>query len=151
MTTQTTKTRIPRPPQRTMILAGIGLPFLASSVLGPWVDVLMPAAFGLAFLASLATPTPLLARFATRRAANNPEFADRLTQPDVVRALARLSVIWGLALIAQAALLLFLSNRVSASQFGPINTVLGFGVPALLGVATFAYAQHRRSATLATR
>jgi uncharacterized membrane protein len=150
MTADTTKTKIPRAPQRTMILAGIGLPFLASSVLGPWADALPPAAFGLAFLASLATPTPLLARFARRRAANNPERADRLTRPDVVRALTRLNTIWGLALIAEATLLLFLSNRVSASQYGAINTVLGFGVPALLGAATFAYVRHRRSATPAT-
>jgi hypothetical protein len=68
-----------------------------------------------------------------------------------VRTLTRLNAIWGLALVAQAALLLFLSNRVSASQFGAISTVLGFGVPALLGAATFAYVRRRRSATPATR
>ena len=151
MTASTTRTRIPRPPQRAMILAGVGLQFLASSVLGPWADALQTAAVGVAFLASQATHTPLLARFARRRAANNPERAARLTQPDVVRTLSRLNAFWGLALVAQAALLLFLSNRVSASQFGPISTVLGFGVPALLGAATFAYVRHRRSATPATR
>ena len=151
MTASTTKTRIPRPPHRAMILAGVGVPFLASSVLGPWADALQTAAFGLAFLASQATHTPLLARFARRRAANNPELADRLTQPDVGRTLTWLNAIWGLALLAQAALLLFLSNRVSASQFGPISTVLGFGVPALLAAATFAWVRHRRRSTPTTR
>ncbi len=150
MTANTTN-RIPRPPQRTMILAGIGLPFLASSVLGEWVNPLMTAAFGIAFLGSLATPTPLLARFAERRAGSNRELADRLAQPNVVRALARLSAIWGLALVAEAALLLMLTNHMSASQFGLISTGLGFGVPALLGAATFAYMRRRRSAILATR
>jgi hypothetical protein len=151
MTANTMKARIPRPPQRTMIVAGIGLPFLAPSVLGPWADALIPAAFGIAFLASLATPTPLLARFARRRAANDPERAARLTQPDVVRTLARLNVVWGVALLAEAALLLFLANRVSASQLGLVSTVLGFGVPALLGPATLAFIRHSRSAALATR
>lgn len=138
-----------------MVLAGIGLSFLASSVFSTWADVLsnmlMPAGFGIAFLASLATPTPLLARFAGRRAANNPERAARLNQPDVVKALTRLNVIWGPALLADAALALVLSNSMSASQFGLIGTVLGFGGPALLGAATLAYVRHRRSPTIAIR
>ena len=149
MTAKDTDTRIPRPPQRTMILAGIGLPLLASSVLGSWVDMLMPASFGIAFLASLATPTPLSVRFARRRATNNPELADHLAKPAVVRELTRLNVIWGLALIAQAALLAYLAQSTPPSQFGPIAAALGPGVPALLGAAT--YVHHRRSAPPATR
>lgn len=151
MTTNATQAKIPRPPQRTMIAAGIGLPFLAPSLLGPWADALIPAAFGLAFLASLATSTPLLARFARRRAANNPQRAARLTRPDVVRTLRRLNVLWGVTLLAEAALLLFLANRVSASQLGLLSTVLGFGIPALLGAATLGYVRHSASAALAAR
>jgi hypothetical protein len=41
-----------------MIMAGVGLPFLASSVLGPWADAVQTAAFGLAFLASQARTRP---------------------------------------------------------------------------------------------
>ena len=147
MTGNRTNTTIPRLPQRTMILAGIGLPFLASSVLGSWVDVLIPAAFGIAFLASLATPTPLLARYARRRAASNPELAARLSKPGVVRVLRRLNTIWGVALLIEAAATVFLANSVPASRFGVISTALGFGVPALLGAATFAYVHRRRRAT----
>ena len=150
MTAYTPKTMIPRPPQRVIILAGIGLPFLATSLLGPWADAAQTAAFGIAFLASLATPRPLLARFAARRAASNPALAARLTRPEVVRALRRLNTIWGVTLIGLAALLLYLAHHIPASQFGPISTALGLGVPALLGAATFAYVRHRRQATPST-
>lgn len=150
MTAYTMKAAIPRPPQRVMILAGIGLPFLASSLLGPWADAAQTAAFGIAFLASLATPKPLLVRFAARRASTNPALAARLSKPDVMRALRRLNTIWGVTLTSLAALLIYLAHHISSSQFGPISAALGLGVPTLLGAATFAYVRHSRRATPAT-
>lgn len=131
-------------PRRTM-LVGIGLPLLAVHVIGPWADAVMPGAFGIAFLASLATSRPLLARLAARRAAGKPAVAASLAAPRAVRALRLLTAVWGVALSALAVVLLALAANLPASAFGPIGTALGLAVPGVLGAATFAYVRRRSS------
>ncbi len=134
-------------PRRTMLL-GIGLPLAAAHFIGPWADALMPGAFGVAFLSSLATSKPLLARLAARRAAGKPAAEARLATPAAVRALRLLTALWGVVLITLAAVLLTLAATLP--EFGPIGTALGLAVPAVLGAATFAYARRRRTSDPAT-
>lgn len=136
-------------PRRTMLL-GIGLPLAAAHFMGPWADALMPGAFGVAFLSSLATSKPLLARLAARRAAGKPAAAARLATPAAVRALRLLTALWGVVLITLAAVLLALAATLPEPEFGPIGTALGLAVPAVLGAATFAYARRRRTSDPAT-
>lgn len=124
-----------------MTLVGIGLPVIATHFLGLWADAVLPGAFGIAFLASLTTSKPLLARFAARRAAGNAAATARLEGPRAVRALTRLSAIWGVALIALALLLLALAAELPASEFGVVGTVLGLAVPVALGATTYVYAR----------
>jgi hypothetical protein len=132
-----------RPPrERILMMAGITITTLAPKLLGPWAAAIIPAALGLAFVASSARGHPLLAKLAARRAVSRPALAARLRQPRVTRALATMSVIWGGALLAEAAALLTLSVTLQASQLGPISSALTFGLPGTLAVATFAYVRH---------
>lgn len=46
------------------IILGVAAPYLLGRVIGPWADPLVPFAFGMVLLASLATGRPLIAAFA---------------------------------------------------------------------------------------
>lgn len=143
MSTSTPPNR-PKHFERMLLLAGVALPMFGARAIGPWVEAIIPAGFACAFLISAVMRRPLLATLAGRRAARKPGLAARLATPRAARALATMNILWGLAMAAQAALLLVLARSLPASRFEAISTALGFGIPALLAAMTFAYVRVAR-------
>ena len=136
------------PRERLGIALGVAIPYLAGRIIGPWADAIVPLAFGIALFASLIAGRPLIATIASRRAATRPNPAIDLSSPTARRALARLTAIWGVAMVAQAGVVAALV-AAHAQHLSTINTVTSVGVPAVLVLATIAWVRHRR--TPATR
>lgn len=136
---------------RTMILAGIAVPFAASKLIGPWAAPLLPALFGAACAFSVARHRPLLAEMAAKRAATSPRLATRLGAAGVSDALATMTVVWAVVLLGEAATLAVLASSARSVPFSTLNAVLTWGVQAILVAATIGYVRHHRIAAQATR
>lgn len=123
------------------IALGFGVPYLASRVIGPWADPLVPTVLGVALMASLAARRSLVTTMVARRAADGAKPSIDIASPRVRRVLSRLTVLWGVASLLQAAFLVMLV-ATHAAHLGAINTATSIGVPAALVAVTVAYVRH---------
>lgn len=112
-------------------------------------DSILSGAVGLAFLASLAAPRPLLFVFG-RQMAGGPDSAARdayerqWTRAGFRDSCRRMTAVWGLALIAEASLRVALSFLISPATLMLISPLLAAAVFGPLA----AWSLHRRSARL---
>jgi intracellular septation protein A len=88
-------------------------------------DSIVTGAIGLGFLVTLFTSRPLLVSFASALSGDNPE---RLETPQARAAIHRLSIIWGLALLAEAAVRVALSFILEPTELMAVSPVLAIGV-----------------------
>jgi intracellular septation protein A len=106
-------------------------------------DSIVTGAIGLAFLVTLLTSRPLLVSFASALSGDDPE---RLQTPLVRPIIRRLSVVWGLALLAEAVVRVALSFILVPTQLMAVSPVLAIGVFGGLAVWTL---RERRLARVA--
>jgi intracellular septation protein A len=88
-------------------------------------DSIVTGAIGLGFLVTLLTSRPLLVSFASALSGDDPE---RLLTPQARAVIQRLSIIWGLALLAEAAVRVALSFILVPTELMAVSPVLAIGV-----------------------
>lgn len=139
-----------RHPNRQMVVLGVAVPFAASKIIGPWAAVVLPGAFGAVCAISVARGRPLLAVMAARRAAGRPGLAARMGAPGVADALAKMTAVWAVVMLVEAAVL---ARLVSAStpHAGALGTAISWGVQFMLVVITIGYVRNRRLAARTVR
>jgi hypothetical protein len=96
-------------------------------------DSIVTGAIGLGFLVTLLTSRPLLVSFASAFSGDDPE---RLETPLARAAIRRLSVIWGFALLAEAAVRVTLSFILVPTELMAISPVLAISVFGALSLWT---------------
>jgi hypothetical protein len=136
-----------------LVLIGIGLSLAAMAGGGgarflQLREQLVMAAVGLVFLGSLAVRRPLiyqLARARLRRVEGSEAawFDSLKSAPAFRRAMAVMTLVWGVALVAEPALCAVLIFRLSIGQFLIVSPVLGYGAFGVLTAWTFWYARRR--------
>ena len=108
-------------------------------------DSIVTGAIGLAFLVTLLTPRPLLVSFASAISGDDPQ---RLQAPHARAAIQRLSIIWGLALLAEAVVRVALSFILVPTELMAVSPVLAIGV---FGALTLWTLRERRLAIAAAQ
>ncbi|AUG78688.1 hypothetical protein CFP65_3915 [Kitasatospora sp. MMS16-BH015] len=113
-------------------------------------DSFVTGLFGVVCLATLAAPRPLMfyfgRKFATDGTKEGAERWNALWQYPTFRAVQRnLTLGWGLAYLAEAALRIALSYTLSTSAMVTLNSVLSYGVTGLLVLWTVLYAKRARA------
>ncbi len=132
-----------------VILGGILLSMLAV-LLGGSPRMLMvrenlfSVPIGLAFLLTAPLKRPLIyhvasAIFARSDPDNHPAMLRAFERPQVVRGLRVMSVVWGLGLAAQGALLGWMALSWDIPTYLIISPIIGYGTIALLGGWTYWY------------
>jgi hypothetical protein len=96
-------------------------------------DSIVSGGLGLAFIVSLSTSRPLMVSFATTVTGGDPA---QFQQPGALGIMRRLSVIWGLGLIAEAIVRVALSFVLPPVDLLVVSPVLGIGVLGGLGLWT---------------
>ncbi|MFF4405842.1 VC0807 family protein [Streptomyces sp. NPDC001262] len=117
-------------------------------------DSLVTGIFGLACLASLAAPRPMMFYFGRKFATDGTTAAvawwNGLWQYEGFRRVQRnLTIGWGLAYIAEAVLRVALSYVLSTSAMVTVNSVLSYAVTGVLIFWTITYARRSRPKTAA--
>jgi hypothetical protein len=105
---------------------------------------------GAAFLISAAARRPLIyyiagAIFARDSAERRAQFESAWQWPHVVRALRVMSVVWGVGLIGQGALLGWMAWTWPIGRYLLVSPVIGYGAIALLAAWTYWYQQRLRA------
>jgi hypothetical protein len=119
---------------------------------------ILTGVFGLVCLASLATPRPLMFHFALEsmggvESPRGKAFADRWRYASFRRAFVVLTVVWGVALIVQAAINAVIIEASSTDKAFVINKILPYLFLAMLGAWTAVYslrAKRRGEAAVTT-
>jgi len=132
-----------------VILAGIVLSMLAVLAGGsPRMlmvrENLFSIPIGLAFLVTAGAKRPLIyhlgsAVFARSDPENHPAMLRAFERPEVVRAMRVMSVVWGLGLAGQGALLGWMALSWPIPTYLLISPVIGYGTIIALGVWTYWY------------
>jgi hypothetical protein len=125
------------------MIGGGGLRFLQLR------EKLVTAGIGLVFLGSAAFGKPLiyqLARATMRRKseAEAQEFEALQVHAGFRRTMMVMTLIWGLGLLADAAVSVVLVFALSIREYLIINPILGYGTMGALGLWTTLYARHAR-------
>ena len=125
---------------RRGIAVGFALPYLAGRFIGPWADPLLPLALGVAFVTSVAMGRPLIAAVAARRSGRGGKPVIDFGSPRVRRVFARITLIWGTVMLAEAgAIGRLVADHVA--HLAMINTVASLAVPAALIPVTVFFAR----------
>jgi hypothetical protein len=132
-----------------LVLAGIGLSALGVALGGSprmlmMRENLLNVPVGLAFLLSAATRRPLIyylasAVFARESAERHAAFEAAWRKPHVLRELRIMSLVWGLGLAGQGALLAWMALDWPIGRFLIVSPVIGYGTVGALGVWTYWY------------
>lgn len=144
-----------------LVLAGIGLSLLAFLGGGgvrflQLREKLVTVLIGLVFLGSAAIGRPLiyqLARASTQRR-NPSDLGELEAVKDNVhfrRAMTLMTLVWGIGLVAEAALSAVLVFVLSVRQYLLAGPVVGYGALSALGLWTFLYARRQRRKGAARR
>ena len=144
-----------------LVLTGIGLSLLVVAAGGSirflqLREKLVTALFGLAFLGSAAIGHPLIYQlgraFVGRR---NPselgQFEALKHNAGFKRAMTVMTVVWGTALVAEAALAAALVFVLSVGQYLLVGPLLGYAVFGCVGLWSFFYVRSYRRARLAAQ
>lgn len=132
--------RMERGQARRGVAVGFVLPYLAGRIFGPWADPLLPLALGVAFVTSVAMGRPLIAAVAARRSGRGGKPAIDFGSPRVRRVFARITLVWGTVMLAEAGAIGWLvADHVA--HLATINTVGSLAVPAALIPVTAFYAR----------
>jgi hypothetical protein len=137
-----------------IVLAGILLSLFAVGLGGsPRMlmvrENLFSVPIGLAFLLSAVTKRPLIyflagAIFARESVERRAAFESAWQLPYVLRGLRVMSVMWGIGLIAQGAVLGWMAWTWPIGRYLLVSPVLGYGAIAALGFWTYLYQQTLR-------
>lgn len=144
-----------------IVLAGIAISLLII-LLGGNAKVLLiresffTAAFGLAFLVSLAFPRPIMfyfgRHFATGNNPKNIEWFDSLWQYEGFRTTMRvMTIVWGIGLVLEAAIRTYLVFTLSIAQFLVVSPFVIYGIVGILVLWTFRYSRQGRQRSEALR
>lgn len=135
---------------RRGIAIGFALPYLAGHILGPWADPLLPLALGIVFVTSVAMGRPLIATLAARRGVRGGKPAIEFGSPGVRRVFARITLVWGTVMLAEAAATAWLVAG-HVAHLATINTIASLALPATLIPVTIVYARHAVRALASNR
>jgi intracellular septation protein A len=114
-------------------------------------EALITGAVGVMFLVSLAFPRPMIFYLARATMARNTEegaasFEALWAKPGVPHTFFILTIVWGLGLIVQTALMCYLAYIWTISRYLLISPILGYGIIGLLLLWSFAYIARRKGA-----
>lgn len=132
------------------VVIGFVVPYLAGRFIGPWADPLLPLALGAALVTSVAMGRPLIAVFAARRAGRGGGPAVDIGSPRVQRVFARVTMVWGTVMLAEAGATAWLVAG-HAAHLTTINTIASLAVPAALVPVTIAYVRRTVRALVSDR
>ncbi|MFF4161479.1 VC0807 family protein [Streptomyces sp. NPDC001678] len=131
----------------TLAVTGVG-PHSARLLLVK--DSLITGLFGVVCLISLATPRPLMfylgRKFGTDGSANGVAHWNGLWQYEGFRrTMTRITMTWGLGYVLEAIARVGLSYALPTGTMVAVNSVLAYGVPALLIAWTITYSKRARA------
>jgi len=114
-------------------------------------EALVTGLVGVMFLTSLAFPRPMIFYLARATMARNTEagaasFEAIWNKPGVPHSFRILTIVWGLGLIVQTALMVYLAYIWTISRYLLISPILGYGIIGLLLLWSFAYIARRKGA-----